>query len=174
MRAVHEKSVSTPVGYVVVQCSERGLSGVLLNPSARKSAGFEANGHNAAALRWVNQAARELEEYFDGKRQSFDIPLDVEGTPFQKKVWQALCTIPYGETRSYGDIARQVGCPRGARAVGMANHDNPVAIIVPCHRVIATGGGLGGYGGGLQMKSYLLWHERQHARNNNRAERRTA
>ena len=165
METIYEQSVSTPVGRLTVRCSERGLRELLLNGGAsrRRDGVVQANGQRSAGARWTHQAARELEEYFAGKRQQFDVPFDVEGTPFQMKVWRALQTIPYGETRSYGDIARQVGCPRGARAVGMANHDNPIAIVVPCHRVIATGGGLGGYGGGLKMKSYLLWHEQQHS-----------
>ena len=91
------------------------------------------------------------------------MPLDLEGTSFQKKVWGALRTIPYGETRSYGEIARQVGNPRAARAVGMANHENPVAIVVPCHRVIAGDGSLGGYAGGLKRKSRILGLEKSQA-----------
>jgi methylated-DNA-[protein]-cysteine S-methyltransferase len=163
MEQVYEKHLSTAVGSITVRCSDRGLREVLLNGAeARSSSGaVEANGQKTSGARWAHQAARELEEYFAGKRRNFDVPFDLDGTPFQKKVWKALCTIPYGETRSYGDIARQVKNPRGARAVGMANHHNPIAIIVPCHRVIASGGDLGGYGGGLKTKSYLLWHEQQ-------------
>jgi methylated-DNA-[protein]-cysteine S-methyltransferase len=163
MEVIYEKSIPTAVGTITVRCSERGLREIALNSSAKRKPAdvVEANGQKSAGARFAHQAARELEEYFAGARRKFDVPFDVQGTPFQMKVWRALQTIPYGETRSYGDIARQVGSPRAARAVGMANHDNPIAIIVPCHRVIATGGGLGGYGGGLKMKSYLLWHEEQ-------------
>jgi O-6-methylguanine DNA methyltransferase len=101
---------------------------------------------------YVNQ----LEEYFSGARRRFDFPLDLRGTDFQIACWQALLAIPYGETRSYADIARAVGKPNAFRAVGMANNRNPIAIVVPCHRVIASDGGLCGYGGGLDVKRKLL------------------
>jgi methylated-DNA-[protein]-cysteine S-methyltransferase len=99
---------------------------------------------------------RELEEYFAGQRRAFSFALDLRGTDFQRACWQALLQIPYGETRSYADIARAVGRPQGFRAVGMANNRNPVAIVVPCHRVIASDGTLCGYGGGLDIKRKLL------------------
>jgi O-6-methylguanine DNA methyltransferase len=98
----------------------------------------------------------ELEEYFAGKRRKFTFPLDLRGTDFQVACWRALLAIPYGETRSYADIARAVGKPNAFRAVGMANNRNPVAIVVPCHRVIASDGSLCGYGGGLDVKRKLL------------------
>src|SRR5882762_6820139 len=100
--------------------------------------------------------ARELREYFEGKRREFSFPLDLRGTPFQLKCWRALLNIPYGETRTYADIARVVGQPQAFRAVGMANNRNPIAIVVPCHRVIASDGTLCGYGGGLDVKRKLL------------------
>ena len=99
---------------------------------------------------------RELEEYFAGKRREFSIPLDLRGTDFQLKCWRALLDIPYGETRSYRDLARAIGHPQAFRAVGMSNNRNPIAIIVPCHRVIAADGSLCGYGGGLDIKRKLL------------------
>jgi len=105
-------------------------------------------------------AALQLGEYFDGKRKSFDLPLEVLGTDFQKKVWAALAEIPYGETRSYKDIAKRIACPKGFRAIGQANHNNPISIIIPCHRVIAADGSLGGYGGGHENKTLLLKVER--------------
>jgi len=104
----------------------------------------------------IKRAAKQLKEYFAGKRREFDLPLEQAGTDFQKKVWSALFTIPYGETRSYGEIAKQIGSPNASRAVGMANHNNPISIICPCHRVIGAGGSLTGYGGGLPLKEYLL------------------
>ncbi len=104
----------------------------------------------------LEQAAAQLREYFAGTRQVFDLPLTPSGTPFRLAVWQALSDIPYGQTRSYKDIAISVDCPKGFRAVGQANHHNPIAIIVPCHRVISADGTLGGYGGGLDIKSALL------------------
>lgn len=99
---------------------------------------------------------RELEEYFAGERRQFNFPLDLRGTDFQLACWRALLAIPYGETRTYADIARAVGRPQGFRAVGMANNRNPIAIVVPCHRVIASDGTLCGYGGGLDVKRKLL------------------
>ncbi|HVZ15592.1 MAG TPA: methylated-DNA--[protein]-cysteine S-methyltransferase, partial [Terriglobales bacterium] len=99
---------------------------------------------------------RELDEYFQGMRREFTVPLDLHGTDFQLRCWNALLEIPYGSTCSYADLARKVGSPRGFRAVGMANHDNPIPIIVPCHRVITSDHKLGGYGGGLDVKEKLL------------------
>jgi|SRR3569623_430279 len=104
-------------------------------------------------------AADQLREYFKGHRRVFDVPLAPEGTGFQKIVWQALCSIPFGVTRSYGEIAAKIGRPAASRAVGAANGKNPIAIIVPCHRVIGSNGTLTGYGGGLPTKRWLLEHE---------------
>jgi methylated-DNA-[protein]-cysteine S-methyltransferase len=105
----------------------------------------------------------QLDAYFLGRRLRFDVELSMAGTDFQAQVWRALTTIPYGETRSYGEIARQIGAPGAARAVGLANGRNPVAIIVPCHRVIGTNGRLTGYGGGLDRKRTLLDLEKSHS-----------
>lgn len=102
------------------------------------------------------QCRRELDEYFAGERREFTVSLDLHGTPFQMRCWDALLEIPYGQTCSYGDLARKVGSPNGFRAVGMANHDNPIPIIIPCHRVITSDRKLGGYGGGLEVKERLL------------------
>jgi methylated-DNA-[protein]-cysteine S-methyltransferase len=109
----------------------------------------------------ISKAALQLTEYFAGKRRVFDLPLELNGTDFQNAVWNALLAIPYGETRSYKEIAEYIGNPRACRAVGMANHRNPLAIIVPCHRVVEHSGGLGGYAGGLDVKRYLLDLEAQ-------------
>jgi methylated-DNA-[protein]-cysteine S-methyltransferase len=98
----------------------------------------------------------QLAEYFDGCRTAFDVPLELAGSPFQRRVWSALQEIPYGETVSYGELARRVGAPSAARAVGVANRENPVAVIVPCHRVIGADGSLTGFGGGLERKRRLL------------------
>ncbi len=111
----------------------------------------------------LEETQRQLLEYFAGKRQQFDLPLRPEGTPFRQQVWQALLTIPYGQTRSYRDIAALVGAPRAVRAVGGANHHNPISIIIPCHRVIGADGSLRGYGGGTEIKTALLALEREHA-----------
>jgi len=106
---------------------------------------------------------RQLNEYFEGKRKKFDLPLAPKGTPFQLKCWRALLLVPYGETRSYGDIARAAGSPKGFRAVGMANNRNPIAIVIPCHRIIGSDGSLVGFGGGLDIKKFLLQLEHDHA-----------
>jgi len=102
------------------------------------------------------EATRQLEAYFSGELESFDLKLAPEGTEFQKSVWKALCKIPYGETRTYKDIAASVGKPKAYRAVGLANNRNPIAIIVPCHRVIGSNGKLTGYASGLDLKAFLL------------------
>ncbi|EFQ64809.1 MULTISPECIES: methylated-DNA--[protein]-cysteine S-methyltransferase [Pseudomonas] len=105
------------------------------------------------------EAQRQLNEYFAGTRNRFELELDFAGTDFQKQVWQALLTIPFGETRSYSQIARQIGNPKAVRAVGAANGRNPISIIAPCHRVIGASGTLTGFAGGLEAKQYLLTHE---------------
>ena len=102
------------------------------------------------------EARRQLEEYFAGARQNFDLPLDPGGTDFQRRVWRALMDIPYGKTISYRDLARRVNCPRGYQAVGQANGKNPLPILIPCHRVIGADGSLGGYSAGLDRKRFLL------------------
>ena len=102
---------------------------------------------------------RQLTEYFAGERKRFDLPLAMTGSPFQHQVWSALVDIPFGESLSYGELARRLGRPRAARAVGQANGANPIPIVVPCHRVIAGDGGMGGFSGGLSTKRWLLRHE---------------
>jgi len=120
--------------------------------------GTERNlaGYETAETALIKKAARQLTEYFGGKRKEFDLPLVLHGTDFQRSVWKALRSIPFGETRSYKDIAVIVGRPLAARAIGMSNNRNPIAIIVPCHRVIGHNGSLVGYAGGLHLKKYLL------------------
>jgi O-6-methylguanine DNA methyltransferase len=126
----------------------RGFAGWLSRalPGARREEAFAPN----------REAVRQVLEYLEGKRTRFELVLDLRGTPFQRSVWAALEAIPYGETRSYAQIARQIGKPAAVRAVGAANGANPVPLIVPCHRVIAADGRLGGYGGGLELKRRLL------------------
>lgn len=108
----------------------------------------------------IKETKRQLDEYFAGKRKEFDVPTRLEGTEFQKRVWNELKNIPYGKTVTYKDIAEAVGCPKGYRAVGLANNRNPISIIYPCHRVIGSNGSLTGYGGGLDVKEKLLALER--------------
>jgi len=105
------------------------------------------------------EGVRQISEYFEGSRKEFDLPILLTGTEFQQQVWQELRSIPFGQTVSYGDLARAIGKPSAVRAVGAANGDNPISIIVPCHRVIGSNGGLTGYGGGLPRKQWLLKHE---------------
>lgn len=107
------------------------------------------------------QTVHQLDEYFAGTRKVFDLPLAPQGTSFQKKIWQALTTIPYGQTESYFGIAHKIGHPKACRAVGMANHQNPIVIVIPCHRVIGKNGSLVGYGGGLTIKEFLLNLEKE-------------
>ncbi|MGE2837061.1 methylated-DNA--[protein]-cysteine S-methyltransferase [Mycobacterium sp. SMC-4] len=109
------------------------------------------------------EAVEQLERYFAGELQQFDLELDMAGTPFQRRVWEALLAIPYGQTRSYGEIAKHIGAPGASRAVGLANGHNPICIIVPCHRVIGANGKMTGYGGGIDRKKVLLGLEKSNA-----------
>lgn len=128
---------------------------------------FKADTGNAIKKKTpvISKAFRQLSDYFDGELKAFDLPVRPAGSAFQLAVWEALRTIPYGETRSYGDIARQIGNPKASRAVGMANHHNPVSIVIPCHRVIGADGSLTGYGGGLPVKQQLLEMESHYSGN---------
>ena len=144
-----------PIGEIGVVCSERGLREVNVRKPSRVFSGNRRWDRKPQAL-LARRALEEIGEFLRGRRREFTVPLDLQGTEFQLQVWKALLRIPYGQTRSYGEIARAVDNPKAARAVGMANHCNPLAIVVPCHRVIASDGSLGGYGGGLEMKSRLL------------------
>lgn len=143
-----QSKLETPAGPLYLIASERGLQSAYFG---RPEAGVPMGRTPILA-----QAERELEEYFAGRRREFEIPLDVQGTPFQAKVWAVLARIPYGQTLSYGDVALRIGSPRAVRAVGTANGRNPVCVLVPCHRVIAADGSLGGYSGGLEVKERLL------------------
>ncbi len=161
METFYYSKLQSSVGELYVGVSEQGM--VLLDLHGgeflRKPS---LNGNRGSKVQWIESEKKtaayvaELKEYFAGRRKKFSLPLDLRGTEFQKRCWQALLKIPYGKTCSYADIARQVGSPRSFRAVGQANHNNPVAIIVPCHRVVTSDGKLGGYGGGLAMKEKLL------------------
>lgn len=141
--------IESPVGQLTLEASGTGL--------ARVSFGKRAV--DPALNPYLTAAAAQLSEYFAGERHAFNLALDLQGTPFQLSVWALLDTIPYGETRTYGELARQLGDRRLARAVGRANGANPLPIVRPCHRVIGTGGSLTGFGGGLDRKAFLLDHE---------------
>ena len=147
----------TPIGRLEIGETNGIISRILFEKNKRLT-GFERKETTA-----IKTAAEQLFEYFDGKRKKFDIPLFLVGTDFQKAAWTALQTIPFGQTRSYKDIAEQIKNPKAVRAVGMANNRNPIPIIIPCHRVIGSNGSLTGFGGGLEVKQFLLDLEKRHA-----------
>ena len=148
------RHIETPIGRLARCADGDGLCALR----------FAATGDAMDAAPVLLQAERELEEYFAGRRTAFSVPLSMHGTPFQMAVWAALRAIPYGETRSYGELARRIGRPGACRAVGMANHVNPLPILVPCHRVVGADGHLTGYAGGLDGKKYLLDLEGVHVK----------
>jgi methylated-DNA-[protein]-cysteine S-methyltransferase len=149
------KIIDSPAGPLKLVSSEKGLAAILFR---------DDDSSLAPLIPLVKRAddpilletERQLGEYFDGERKEFTVPLDFHGTEFQRRVWETLLSIPFGETRSYGEVARQVGKPSASRAVGAANGRNPISIIAPCHRVIGSSGKLTGYGGGLDVKEMLL------------------
>lgn len=143
-----------PVGKIEIRADESGVCALL----------FHADGDKNDESMYLDWAQRELEEYFAGRRRAFSVPLSVKGTPFQQKVWRALTDIPYGETRSYAQIAAAVGNKNAARAVGMANNKNPLPVFIPCHRVIGANKKLTGYAGGLEIKSILLGIEERNGK----------
>lgn len=153
--AYHCKTLPSPVGVLTLVASDKGLAAIL----------WEVERPNRVRLGELtlverhpvlDETARQLTEYFAGQRQCFDLPLDFVGTPFQQKVWQALLSIPFGQTRTYSQIAAQIGHPTAVRAVGAANGRNPISIVAPCHRVIGASGELTGFAGGLRAKQVLL------------------
>jgi methylated-DNA-[protein]-cysteine S-methyltransferase len=152
MSALHFRTVDSPVGPLTLAGNGRRLMHLWMVDQTYEPSynGWERDDDA------FSDAAEQLEAYFDGERREFDLELELVGTNFQRRVWEALLTIPYGETRSYGQIAKQIGSPTAFRAVGLANGHNPIGIIVPCHRVIGANGSLTGYGGGLDRKRILL------------------
>ena len=155
--------IVSPLGPVFAAETRKGLFSVTLGQDGLQ-------GLLKYAKRWYSEAqivptvvdaSSQLEEYFDGSRQEFDLPLDFQGTDFQIEVWKALLSIPYGQTKTYGEIAGLVGRPKSTRAVGQACGANPIPIVTPCHRVLRSDGGLGGYGSGLNWKEWLLDHEKR-------------
>ena len=143
--------MSSPLGNILIKASAKGVTSVELLKS-----GQEKNKPLASSNPHLELASLQLKQYFEGQRKKFDVPLDLDGTEFQKKVWKQLTKIPFGRTQSYSEIALKVGRPKACRAVGGANHVNPIAIIVPCHRVIGHSGDLTGYASGLKHKKFLL------------------
>ena len=156
------KSISSPVGRLKLVASEKGLAAILWENDDPERVRLEPLVEDPTNPILI-ETERQLAAYFAGKLKTFDLPLDFKGTDFQRSVWAALLTIPFGETRSYGDIARQIGRPTASRAVGAANGKNPISIIAPCHRVIGSTGALTGFAGGLATKERLLGLERARA-----------
>jgi methylated-DNA-[protein]-cysteine S-methyltransferase len=152
----------SPVGELLLTASESAITGIYFPSHDRvpkDRAGWQEDDGRGSASEVLARASQQLTEYFAGRRTTFDLPLDPSGTAFQRRVWDALRTIPYGTTTSYGEMARRLGDVRATRAVGAANGSNPIPIVVPCHRVVGSKGELTGFGGGLDRKRWLLEHE---------------
>jgi methylated-DNA-[protein]-cysteine S-methyltransferase len=147
-----ERIIESPVGQLKIEGDERSITGIWLNAKGTVTAGRPAGA--------LAELERQLDAYFSGTLKTFDLPLAPNGTPFQLDVWSALLAIPFGATKSYSDIAKIIGRKDAVRAVGAANGQNPIPIVIPCHRVIGANGSLTGFGGGLPMKKWLLAHER--------------
>jgi O-6-methylguanine DNA methyltransferase len=165
MEVLHTAEFESPIGTLRCASTALGLAHLELpRASGRGFAGWLRRHASGARVEhaWApnREAIAQILDYLEGKRRRFDLPLDLRATPFQKRVYEALVRIPFGETRSYGEVARAVGAPRAVRAVGSANGANPIPLVVPCHRVVASGNRLGGFGGGLRLKRWLLAHER--------------
>ena len=140
----------TPIGILIIEARDQAVCAISL---AREDQVIAEESGNEPVL---DQAKQELQEYFEGKRTAFTFAMKADGTPFQKSIWNALLTIPFGETKTYGEIAKAVDNPKGSRAVGMACNRNPIMIAVPCHRVLGAGGAMTGYAGGVPVKEALL------------------
>jgi methylated-DNA-[protein]-cysteine S-methyltransferase len=153
-RRLDRLAIDSPIGRLILEGTDDALTRVVLPNSARHAPPAPSDADDVGPA--VATAARQFAEYFAGTRTKFEIPLAFTGTPFQEDVWRALGEIPYAETVSYSELAELVGRPRACRAVGQANGANPLAIVLACHRVLATGGRIGGYGGGLETKEKLL------------------
>jgi methylated-DNA-[protein]-cysteine S-methyltransferase len=150
---VYYHIIKSPICPILLAADKEGLKHLIFLKGEKKVGIPDGWIENKEFFR---EAARQLEAYFSGRLESFDLKLAPEGTDFQKSVWKALCEIPYGETRTYKEIAVSIGKPRAYRAVGLANNRNPIAIIIPCHRVIGSDGKLTGYASGLDVKEFLL------------------
>ena len=153
--------IECPVGPLLLVADDSGLRRIEF-VNGRKPPHVDPQWHDDAEQ--LRETIRQLRAYFAGELEAFDLPLEPEGTPFQLAVWKRLCEIPYGETISYGELARRIGNPNASRAVGLANGSNPIPIVIPCHRVIGSNGKLTGYGGGLPIKEKLLALERRQLR----------
>jgi methylated-DNA-[protein]-cysteine S-methyltransferase len=153
------RTYKAPFGVLTVVGSDLGIRYVLFNNDAHSKSLEQLQISDTEIHGTVNDAISQLEEYFAGSRQNFDLPLDLRGTEFQIEAWRALADIPYGHTASYGQQAASIGRPKAVRAIGGANGRNPVAIVLPCHRIVGADGSLTGFGGGIAVKKWLLDHE---------------
>ena len=152
-------TIEAPFGVVTVIGSDLGIRFVMFANDAHPKPLERLHISNTEIHDSVNDAITQLEEYFDGSRLNFELPLDLQGTEFQVAAWNALADIPYGRTASYGQQAASIGRPKAVRAIGGANGRNPVAIVLPCHRIVGADGSLTGFGGGIEVKKWLLDHE---------------
>ena len=153
------KQLDSPIGRLRLVATDEGLSRLLFPEQADEDPDSDGDPTETDNHPVLDEAATQLAEYFAGRRQEFDIPLDLTGTEFQRAAWSALANVPFGETRSYRQQAEAIGRPKAVRAIGAANGRNPVPIVLPCHRIVGSDGSLTGYGGGLPIKEFLLNHE---------------
>lgn len=153
---LYHTQLDSPLGTLLLFADDLALVAVQL-PNQKHARTFEAEAYNSHPI--LQRTQQQLSAYFAGERQHFDLPLAPQGTDFQRQVWAKLREIPFGETWSYGDLARAIDRPKASRAVGAANGQNPIGVIIPCHRVIGAAGTLTGYAGGVERKSWLLQHE---------------
>ena len=153
MSEIHYTRIPSPIGEITLVASETGLCGVYMEEHKKSPLTPDLWKENPSRF---TEVRKQLDEYFSGNRKTFDLPLDLQGTPFQLQAWNSLLEIPFGETLSYGEQAILINNPKAVRAIGLANGNNPISIIVPCHRVIGKNGTLTGYGGGLERKRFLL------------------
>ena len=162
---------TAPFGVLTVVGSDLGIRYVMFDNDAHPKPLERLHISDSEIHESVNDAMNQLEEYFDGSRRDFELPLDLQGTEFQVAAWNALAEIPYGRTASYGQQAASIGRPKAVRAIGGANGRNPVAIVLPCHRIVGADGSLTGFGGGIEVKKWLLEHEQSmlHSATGNRA-----
>jgi len=152
MNQIFKTQFKSPLGFIEITSTKIHITGLRFNKGPVRNMSDKTP-------RVLSKCLKQLGEYFSGKRKSFSVPVEMQGTPFQQKVWEELQKIPHGKTISYGDLAKKIGNPKASRAVGMANNRNQVSIIVPCHRVIGSDGKLVGYASGLSYKEWLLEHE---------------
>ena len=154
MLETYRKYCYSPVGRLLLEADDLALTSIIFDEGSLA-------GETATASSVLIDTLKQLNEYFDGKRKQFDLPLAPEGTDFQQQVWRLVSGVAFGETKSYGELAHQLGSPDYSRAVGLANGRNPIPIIIPCHRIIGANGQLTGYAGGLERKKWLLLHEQR-------------